>query len=56
MEAVAASTEIWVLGWSAVLLLVQVVAQATAGSIWAPPTCSARATKSASAGTWSRDV
>jgi uncharacterized MAPEG superfamily protein len=30
MEAAAASTEIWVLGWSAVLLIVQVVAQATA--------------------------
>ena len=30
MEAAAASTELWVLGWSAVLLLVQVVAQATA--------------------------
>jgi uncharacterized MAPEG superfamily protein len=30
MEAAAASTEIWVLGWSAVLLIVQVVVQATA--------------------------
>jgi len=30
MEAAAASTEIWVLGWSAVLLLVQVSLQATA--------------------------
>ena len=30
MEAAAASTEIWVLGWSAVLLVLQVVAQATA--------------------------
>ena len=30
MEAAALSTEIWVLGWSAVLLIVQVVAQATA--------------------------
>ena len=30
MEAAAASTEIWVLGWSAVLLIVQVVIQATA--------------------------
>jgi uncharacterized MAPEG superfamily protein len=30
MEAAAASTEIWVLGWSAVLLIAQVVAQATA--------------------------
>lgn len=29
MEAAAASTEIWVLGWSAVLLLVQVSLQAT---------------------------
>lgn len=36
MEAAAASTEIWVLGWSAVLLLVQVVAQATAGSDLGP--------------------
>lgn len=34
MEAAAASTEIWVLGWSAVLLLLQVVAQAgTAGDL-----------------------
>lgn len=32
MEAAAASTEIWVLGWSAVLLLVTIVAQATAGA------------------------
>lgn len=30
MEAAAASTEIWVLGWSAALLLVQVIAQASA--------------------------
>lgn len=30
MEAAATSTEIWVLGWSAVLLILQVVAQATA--------------------------
>lgn len=30
MEAAAASTEIWVLGWSAVLLIVQVIAQASA--------------------------
>jgi uncharacterized MAPEG superfamily protein len=30
MEAAAASTEIWVLGWSAVLLILQVVAQGTA--------------------------
>lgn len=29
MEAVAASTEVWVLGWSAALLLVQVIAQAS---------------------------
>ncbi|MCX7305753.1 MAG: MAPEG family protein [Hyphomicrobiales bacterium] len=36
MEAAAASTEIWVLGWSAVLLIVQVVAQATASSDLGP--------------------
>ena len=30
MEAAALSTEIWVLGWSAVLLIVQVAVQATA--------------------------
>ncbi|MET0575607.1 MAG: MAPEG family protein [Mesorhizobium sp.] len=30
MEAAAASTEIWVLGWSIVLLIVQVLAQAFA--------------------------
>lgn len=30
MEAVAASTEIWVLGWSTALLLAQVIAQASA--------------------------
>lgn len=36
MEAAAASTEIWVLGWSAVLLLVQVIAQATAGGDLGP--------------------
>jgi len=30
MEAAAASTEIWVLGWSAILLIVQVVLQAGA--------------------------
>lgn len=36
MEAAAASTEIWVLGWSAILLLVQVTAQATAGSDLGP--------------------
>ncbi|EFG9153121.1 hypothetical protein BL864_005576, partial [Escherichia coli] len=32
MEAAAASTEIWVLGWSAVLLVVQVLAQAATGA------------------------
>jgi len=32
MEAAAASTEIWVLGWSAVLLVVQIFAQAGAGA------------------------
>ena len=36
MEAAAASTEITVLGWSVVLLLVQVVAQATASSDLGP--------------------
>jgi len=36
MEAAAASTEIWVLGWSAVLLIIQVVAQATASSDLGP--------------------
>lgn len=36
MEAAAASTEIWILGWSAVLLIVQVVAQATASSDLGP--------------------
>jgi uncharacterized MAPEG superfamily protein len=36
MEAAAASTEIWVLGWSAVLLIVQVVAQATTASDLGP--------------------
>jgi uncharacterized MAPEG superfamily protein len=36
MEAAAASTEIWVLGWSAVLLLFTIVAQATAGSDLGP--------------------
>lgn len=30
MESVAASTEIWLLGWSAALLIVQVMAQASA--------------------------
>lgn len=29
MEAVASSTEIWVLGWSAILLIVQIVLQAS---------------------------
>ena len=29
MEAAAASTEIWVLGWSVVLLLVQIILQAS---------------------------
>lgn len=36
MEAAAASTEIAVLGWSALLLLLQVVAQATASSDLGP--------------------
>ncbi len=36
METVAASTEIWVLGWSVVLLIVQVIAQATASSDLGP--------------------
>lgn len=36
MEAAAASTEIWVLGWSAVLLIVQMLAQATAGGDLGP--------------------
>jgi uncharacterized MAPEG superfamily protein len=36
MESVAASTEITVLVWSAVLLLVQVIAQATASSDLGP--------------------
>ena len=36
MEAAAASTEITVLGWSVVLLLVQVIAQATASSDLGP--------------------
>lgn len=36
MEAAAASTEIWVLGWSAALLIVQVIAQATAASDLGP--------------------
>lgn len=36
MEAAAASTEIWVLGWSAALLVLQVIAQATAGGDLGP--------------------
>jgi uncharacterized MAPEG superfamily protein len=36
MEAAAASTEIWVLGWSAVLLIVQMLAQATAAGDLGP--------------------
>lgn len=36
MEAIASSTEIWVLGWSAVLLLVQVIAQASASGDLGP--------------------
>jgi uncharacterized MAPEG superfamily protein len=36
VEAAAASTEITVLGWSVVLLLVQVIAQATASSDLGP--------------------
>lgn len=36
MEAAAASTEIWVLGWSVVLLLVQIIAQASAGADLGP--------------------
>ena len=36
MEAAAASTEITVLGWSVVLLLVQVIVQATASSDLGP--------------------
>jgi len=36
MEASAASTEIWVLGWSVALLIVQVIAQATAASDLGP--------------------
>ena len=48
MEAAAASTEIWVLGWSVVLLSLQVVAQATAARrSRRRPICSARATRSA---------
>lgn len=36
MEAMAASTEIWVLGWSAALLVVQVIAQASASGDLGP--------------------
>lgn len=36
MEAAAASTEIWVLGWSAVLLLAQMIIQASAGGDLGP--------------------
>ena len=36
METAVASTEVWVLGWSVVLLLVQVIAQATAASDLGP--------------------
>lgn len=36
MEAAAASTEVWVLGWSAVLLIAQVIAQASAGGDLGP--------------------
>ena len=36
MEAAASSTEIWVLGWSVVLLLAQVVAQAGAAADLGP--------------------
>lgn len=36
METAAASTEIWVLGWSALLLIVQVLAQATAAGDLGP--------------------
>ena len=32
MEAAAQSTEIWILGWSVVLLLAQIIAQAASGS------------------------
>jgi uncharacterized MAPEG superfamily protein len=55
METVAASTEIWVLGWSVVLLIVQVIAQATANSDLGPrylfsPRDEARVSKSVVAG------
>ena len=36
METAAASTEIWVLGWSAALVILQVIAQATAASDLGP--------------------
>lgn len=36
MEAAATSTEIWVLGWSAILLLVQIIAQASASGDLGP--------------------
>lgn len=36
MEAAVQSTEIWILGWSAVLLILQVVAQATAAGDLGP--------------------
>jgi len=36
MEAAAASTEIWVLGWSAILLIVQMIAQASASGDLGP--------------------
>ena len=36
MEAAAASTEIWVLGWSAALLVLQVIVQATASGDLGP--------------------
>jgi len=36
MEAAAASTEIWILGWSAVLLIVQVIVQASASGDLGP--------------------
>jgi len=36
MEAAAASTEIWVLGWSVAFLLVHIIVQASAGSDLGP--------------------
>ena len=62
MDAAAAeSTEIWVLGWSAVLLLVMIVAQATAGSDLGPtylfsPRDEKRESRSVIAGRLSRSV